>query len=148
MKAFLVCYNCKRGHNYSIDDDFCIFCKDRILDPGIKELVFSLNNSGIKTERSCEGHEGSDWHYDFPWVVISFEKDLTKLEGIIDAYNSFVRPLRDLSLWEVSFNVEGLRYWLVPKEKQRTVVRLRKDSAYLAKFISKYSKSFCGVSMG
>ena len=104
-------------------------------------MVFSLNNSGIRTERSCEGHEGSDWHYDFPWVVISFEKDLTKLEGIIDAYNSFVRPLRDLSLWEVSFNVEGLRYWLVPKEKQRTVVRLRKDSAYLAKFISKYSKT-------
>ena len=27
MKAFLVCYNCKRGHNYSIDDDFVSFVK-------------------------------------------------------------------------------------------------------------------------
>lgn len=41
------------------------------IDPGIKDTVVALNANGIKTEQSCEGHDGiNEQGMGAPWVEI------------------------------------------------------------------------------
>ncbi len=137
MKCFIVCYDCKNGFEYLMDEEICKGCGNKIVDPGIKLLVFTLNYCGIKTERSCEGHNGFGYynHHDFPWLTIADEKDLKKLDLLIDAYNRTYPPIIGFSRWMTGFNIQGRIYWLFPKEKHRRKEDLQKESRFLAKFI-------------
>ncbi len=134
MECFLVCFSCKKKYLYSIEDDFCKNCNERILDPAIKLLVFALNNCGIATERSCEGHGGFDHcYYDYPWITIIDENDLQKLKIIIDEYNFFANEKQ--SKWKTGLNIDALKYWIFPEDICKSTQTLQKESEMLAKFI-------------
>ena len=138
MKCSLVCYGCKKSFEYSIEESVCKNCGKLIVDSQIKLLVFTLNNYGIETERSCEGHSGFDYqdYYDFPWIVITNEKDLKKLEAVIDEYNNTYYPTTGiLSQWKIIFDINARKYRLFPKEIYKDTKSLQKESKVLAEFI-------------
>ena len=141
MKCFLVCYSCKKGFDYSIEETYCRNCGESILDPGIKSLVFALNFYGIMTERSCEGHEGfDDGYHDYPWVTI-YDNDLEKIRLMIDGYNLMISKLdTGLSRWKVGLNVSARRYWLFPEDNYKRARSLQKESEALARFIINFKK--------
>lgn len=131
MRCNLVCFSCKREHLYSIKDDFCPFCGEKILDAKIKPLVFALNICGVRTERSCEGHDSfDDGFHPFPWVTVYYEEDLPKLEKMIDLYNyhGFFR-------WKVEYHIYSRKYWLFPKDNYKRLETLHKEALNLADFI-------------
>ncbi len=138
MKCFLVCFSCKKKYLYSIEDNHCKNCNELIVDPGIKFLVFALNNCGITTERSCEGHDGFDqgYYYDYPWITIPDEKDFEKLKMMIDEYNYHrVSTDEELSPWKTGLNINVLKYWLFPQDIYKNTRTLQKESEMLAEFI-------------
>ena len=141
MKSFLVCYSCKKGFDYSIEETCCRNCGESIVDPGIKSLVFAVNLCGIETEKSCEGHEGFDegYYYDHPWIVIHNDNDLEKIRLIVDSYNLMISKLDNgLSRWKAGLNVSSRKYWLFPEDSYKRVQSLQKESEILARFISDF----------
>ena len=53
------------------------------LEENIMELVESLNDIGIETIASCEGH--TDWALPYPWVDIKYHC-LPKVISILEGY--------------------------------------------------------------
>lgn len=115
MKCYLTCVYCKKGFDYSIDEATCKNCKERIVDPEIKNLVFAINSCGIKTHGSCEGHDLSH-----PWITIQKDEDKRKLNKIVDGYNFlYVSQYPELSRWIVGYNLEARKYWIFPEERYK-----------------------------
>lgn len=144
MRCFLVCYSCKKGFDYFMEETYCRNCGESIVDPGIKSLVFALNLYGIATERSCEGHEGfDDSYHNYPWATLYDDNDLEKIRLMIDSYNLMIVKLdTGLSRWKLGLNVSSLRYWLFPEDNYRATCSLQEESEILAQFIiSNFKKS-------
>ncbi len=136
MKCSLICFNCQATHlySYSTKDLVCESCGSGIVDKEIRFLVFALNCYGIKTEKSCEGHDDFDsGYYPFPWLTILSEEDKERLSSLINEYNLAIEG--NSSQWRVGFNVEALRYWLYPQDKHKETRILQEESKILAKFI-------------
>lgn len=53
------------------------------IDPGISNIVFTLNTIGVKTMQSCEGHP--DWGLRYAWVRI-VAQDRNALESYLEAF--------------------------------------------------------------
>ncbi len=143
MRCFLVCYSCKKGFTYSINENLCKNCGESIVDPKVKPLVFALNLCGVTTERSCEGHDNFEGGcHGFPWVTILDEKDLGKLDLMIAEYNFAIADRNDdFSQWKTGFNVRALKYWLFPVDDYKRVESLQRESKILAEFIvSRFGK--------
>ena len=139
MECLLVCSECKKEFSYLENEFICKGCGERIVDSEVKNLVVALNNYGIKTEKSCQGHSGYgyDNYYDFPWVTITDEKDLEKLRSIIKRYNNAYCLKGDIfSPWKIIFDISGLKYRLFPENIYKDTESLQEESKILAKFIS------------
>jgi len=48
------------------------------VEPGIWDLVISLNNKGYNTVSSCEGHYDNDNHKGSPMVIVAFTSEWSK----------------------------------------------------------------------
>ena len=105
-----------------------------MIDREIQELVFVLKKIGIETIASCEGHLGSDFHTNFPWVAF-YPNNLDFLKDIIKEYNE--NKLSE-ERWEVSFSrvlKEKPVYLLKPKHDYKDIHYLQEQSFNLKNYL-------------
>jgi len=108
------------------------------LDPKIKKLVLALNQAGIQTSHSCQGHD--DWQkHHFPWIIFNWKKffdnpEEEKIKKIVEEYNN--QKTSEEEWWEVVFNENGKTYWLKPKHEYKSLEWLQEQAEKLADYIN------------
>jgi hypothetical protein len=135
MKCFLLCDSCKEKILYKKGvKNICSFCEKEVeIEEGVQDLVIVLNNIGIVTTSSCEGHkDGFDRNKrTYPCVV--FLKDYEKLTEIIKNYNE---KTGDEFVIRHQRTIHGWKNFLFHKEISRNLEENHKSVLLLAKYIN------------
>ncbi|MDP3982293.1 MAG: hypothetical protein Q8P70_01980, partial [bacterium] len=144
QECSLVCFDCKQNVVYVVGKYKCPLCDRTIVDREIESLVVALNLADILTERSCEGHNGDDGLFSFPWVVIApvqdHDKVLNNVKILLFHYN---KTIEEQNQWEVQCLYREDRHWIVPVGKNdRRLSEMQASARLLAKFIEKQA-TFC-----
>ncbi len=136
--CFMVCPECGEFFEYlSGMTKKCSLCgAEIVIEKGIELLVMELNETGLTTQASCEGHIDEN-RWNFPWIsLLNDNKDWDRVKDILLRYNnSFGKG----SEWEFTIhpNHSIKRWWIVPTHKERSLENLHKEANVLADFISK-----------
>lgn len=136
--CFLLCSFCKKETIYIKNaENKCFFCDERLfLEKGVEDLVIALNNEGVITTTSCEGHPHGfeEEKRSYPYVAfLNTPKCYDMVEEIVGNYNEMVKK-KD---WQIRFErtTSGIATFIAPTEFWKETVILQKKAKDLAKNI-------------
>ncbi len=108
-----------------------------VSDRKIAELVMILNKRGLETFKSCQGHNGDDWRWNFPWVAFLGDSQVKRIRRIIKEYNK--NCAFDEEKWEVKFTEKLFEekpvYWLRPIHHYKKLEFLQAQIKNLANYL-------------
>jgi hypothetical protein len=123
MECFLLCDDCQKRTIYIKGiENKCTFCKSKIrIEEKIEDLVIVLNDAGVITLGSCEGHsDGFDLgKRSYPCVVFLNNKEIYKRAmEIIKGYNE-IKEKENCFFWTIKHEItlSGWKPFIYPKEK-------------------------------
>ncbi len=139
MRCFLLCDSCKEKTTYiKGSENKCTFCKRIVkIEEEIENLVIVLNNAGVFTSASCEGHkDGFDFgKRGYPCVVILNEKTVyEKAVKIVESYNK-IKEQDNCFFWAIKheLTLSGWKPFIFPEKKN--LEGIYKEVLLFAKYI-------------
>ncbi len=134
--CFLLCEKCNKETIYiKKSENKCTFCnKEIILEEGIEALVIFLNNEGLVTISSCEGHNnGFDQEKrSFPNITfLNTAENYKRAESIIKEYNRFLKEEEWMIRRERT--TRGIEAFIIPVKYWEGIKILQKKALNFAK---------------
>jgi hypothetical protein len=106
------------------------------MDQKISGLVSALEQKNFLVLKSCQGHLGSDWLWNFPWVAFLDSSQVDQIREMIKGYNKICSPE---AKWEVVFSKRIYQgkaiYWLKPVHDYKRLSYLQKEIVPLKDYL-------------
>jgi hypothetical protein len=106
------------------------------MDQKISGLVSALRKKNIMTFKSCQGHPGDEWLWNFPWVAFLDSSQVDQIREMIKRYNKICSPE---ARWEVAFSKRVHQgkavYWLKPVHDYKRSSYLQKEITLLKDYL-------------
>lgn len=133
--CFLFCEGCGKNVVYNKGRvSVCSFCKKEIqIEKGVEDLVIALNNVGIFTTSSCEGHKNGFDIGKRTYPCVALFHDNKKIKKIIADYNE---KITDSFVTLHQQTILGWKNLLLPKETSKNLKELQKETFLLARYIA------------